>query len=263
MPKLTLRLISVALLPIVVFILLGLSANRFRVVEVEVGSSSSTDLASLRGYRFALVSDPHLKDTPSAWRSWEDVIHRVNASGADYVFLLGDYTQEVLDDRQLEGFRARFIESLTAFTTSPILVLGNHETWNDRQVWYAELERSGFDVLENEAISIPGDRPLCVIGVGDAQKRLAEKTTRFSEMLGVSPRSVSIKDLKTKWGSCSKNGDIAYNWKIIMASNNLVDYVVMHELCHLKELNHSARFWKLLDRHKPDWRECKFALANL
>ena len=95
-----------------------------------------------------------------------------------------------------------------------------------------------------------------------AQKRLAEKTTRFSEMLGVSPRSVSIKDFKTKWGSCSKNGDISYNWKIIMASNNLVDYVVIHELCHLKELNHSARFWKLLDRHKPDWRECKELLRR-
>ena len=175
MPKLTLRLISVALLPAVVFILLGLSANRFRLVEVEVGSSSSTDLASLRGYRFALVSDPHLSDTPNAWRSWGDVIQRINASEADYVFLLGDYTQEVLDDRQLEGFRARFIESLTAFTTSPILVLGNHESWNDRQVWYAELERSGFDVLENEAISTSGDRPLCVIGVGDAHTGFAEK----------------------------------------------------------------------------------------
>jgi len=96
-----------------------------------------------------------------------------------------------------------------------------------------------------------------------AQKRLVEKTTRFSKMLGVSPRSVSIKDFKTKWGSCSKNGDIAYNWKIIMTSNNLVDYVVIHELCHLKELTHSVRFWKLLERHKPDWRECKVALANL
>jgi predicted metal-dependent hydrolase len=95
-----------------------------------------------------------------------------------------------------------------------------------------------------------------------AQKRLTEKTTRFSQMLGVSPRSVSVKDFKTKWGSCSKNGDIAYNWKIIMASNNLVDYVVIHELCHLNELNHSPRFWKLLDRYKPDWRECKLQLAN-
>ena len=95
-----------------------------------------------------------------------------------------------------------------------------------------------------------------------AKKRLAEKTTRFSVILGVSPRSVSIKDFKKKWGSCSKNGDIAYNWKVIMASNNLVDYVVIHELCHLKELNHSARFWRLLDRHKPDWRECKELLRR-
>jgi predicted metal-dependent hydrolase len=72
----------------------------------------------------------------------------------------------------------------------------------------------------------------------------------------------AIEDFRTKWGSCSKNGDIAYNWKIIMASNNLVDYVVIHELCHLKELNHSPKFWKLLDRYKPDWRECKLKLAN-
>ena len=96
-----------------------------------------------------------------------------------------------------------------------------------------------------------------------AQKRLIEKTNRFAANLGVSPRSVCIKDFKTKWGSCSKNGDIAYNWKVIMAPSNLVDYVVIHELCHLKELNHSAKFWKLLDLHKPDWQECKTGLANM
>jgi len=153
----------------------GLLANRFRLLEVEVRSNNSTDLAGLRGYRLALVSDPHLGSAPNAWSSWDDVIQRVNAAGADYVFLLGDYTQEVLDDRELEGFRARFIESLNSFTTSPILVLGNHETWNDRQSWYDELKRYDFDVLENEAISFFGDRPLCVMGVGDAYTGFAKR----------------------------------------------------------------------------------------
>ena len=72
-------------------------------------------------------------------------------------------------------------------------------------------------------------------------------------MLGVSPNLVSIKDFKTKWGSCSKNGDIPYNWKITMISNNLKDYVSFHKLCHLKELNHYAKTWNLMDRYKPGW----------
>ena len=114
------------------FVALGLSANRFRILEVDISPISSAPLAGLRGYTFALVSDPHLRDEPKAWGSWRNVIQRVNESKADYVLLLGDYTEEVLSDAELEVFRAKFIESLDSFTVRPILVLGNHETWNDR-----------------------------------------------------------------------------------------------------------------------------------
>lgn len=87
-----------------------------------------------------------------------------------------------------------------------------------------------------------------------AQFRLAEKTGRLAKMVGVKPRSVSVRDYKARWGSCSSRGDITYNWKIILAPHRIVDYVVVHELCHLLEHNHSPRYWKHVERHVPDWK---------
>ena len=156
------------------FVALGLSANRFRVIEVEI-SPNNINLTSLSGYSFALVSDPHLENKPKAWASWEKVIQRVNEANPDYVFLLGDYTRDILDNAVLDVFRKAFIESLDSFTTNPILVLGNHETWNDRQAWYTDLKGSGIDVLENEAMLFEGDRALCIIGVGDSYTGYAEE----------------------------------------------------------------------------------------
>ena len=91
----------------------------------------------------------------------------------------------------------------------------------------------------------------------NARIRLSEKTERLARIVGVNPSSISIKDYKARWGSCSVNGDVAYNWRIIMAPHRIVDYVVIHELCHLLEHNHSPRFWKQVQRHVTDWRECK------
>jgi predicted metal-dependent hydrolase len=88
-----------------------------------------------------------------------------------------------------------------------------------------------------------------------AAKRLKEKTERLSKVIGVSPKSVSIKNYKSRWGSCSSNGELTYNWRIILAPHRIIDYVVVHELCHLIEHNHSPRYWKHVEYHAPDWRE--------
>lgn len=87
--------------------------------------------------------------------------------------------------------------------------------------------------------------------------RLSEKTDRLAKIVGVQPQSVTVKDYKSRWGSCSHSGDISYNWRIILAPHRIVDYVVVHELCHLLEHNHSPRYWKQVQRHVPDWRECR------
>ena len=90
-----------------------------------------------------------------------------------------------------------------------------------------------------------------------AEKRLTEKTQRWAEIIGVEPNTVSVKGYKSRWGSCSIQGDISYNWRIILAPHHIVDYVIIHELCHMLEHNHSARFWSHVEQYAPDWRRCR------
>jgi predicted metal-dependent hydrolase len=89
------------------------------------------------------------------------------------------------------------------------------------------------------------------------KKRLIDKTKRFAKVIGVNPNSITVKDYKSRWGSCSVQGDISYNWRIILAPHSIVDYVVVHELCHMLEHNHSSKYWKHVERYMPNWRECK------
>lgn len=86
-----------------------------------------------------------------------------------------------------------------------------------------------------------------------AQRRLAEKSNRYAKIMRVAPNSISVKDYKARWGSCSTKGDISFNWRIIMAPHHIVDYVVIHELCHLKHHNHSPDYWRAVRREYPDY----------
>jgi predicted metal-dependent hydrolase len=72
--------------------------------------------------------------------------------------------------------------------------------------------------------------------------------------LGVEPARVQIRDQRTRWGSCSTGGTLSFNWRLVLAPFEVLDYVVVHELCHLREPNHSHRFWKLVERRRPEWR---------
>ncbi len=80
----------------------------------------------------------------------------------------------------------------------------------------------------------------------EAKAYLANRTNVYAQKLGHFPASVRIKSYKARWGSCSVRGDIQYNWRLIMAPPQVIDYVVVHELCHLIEHNHSDRFWHLV-----------------
>lgn len=75
--------------------------------------------------------------------------------------------------------------------------------------------------------------------------------------MGVTPVSVGLKNYKSQWGSCHTDGKIYYNWKVIVAPHSIVDYVVVHELCHLVHGDHSKKFWKLLGTILPDYADRK------
>jgi hypothetical protein len=90
-----------------------------------------------------------------------------------------------------------------------------------------------------------------------AELKLREKIIRYSPIVGVETNGYKVKSFQSRWGSCTPRGRVDFNWKIIMAPNRVVDYVVVHELCHLKQHDHSPQFWKLVESIMPDYAESK------
>ncbi len=90
-----------------------------------------------------------------------------------------------------------------------------------------------------------------------AWEMITEKVLSFSKRLGVTPQGIRLMTARTQWGSCSPDNRLSFNWKLVMAREACVDYVVAHELLHIKEKNHSRRFWGALESVMPDYRECK------
>jgi predicted metal-dependent hydrolase len=72
--------------------------------------------------------------------------------------------------------------------------------------------------------------------------------------LRVKPKRIQIRDQRSRWGSCSTTGTLSFNWRLVLAPFEVLDYVVVHELCHMREPNHSGKFWKLVEARRPDWR---------
>ncbi|MCK4635879.1 MAG: M48 family metallopeptidase [Candidatus Moranbacteria bacterium] len=88
-----------------------------------------------------------------------------------------------------------------------------------------------------------------------ARKVIEEKLDFFNQYYQFSFTTISIRNQKTRWGSCSSTGSLNFNYKLIYLSEKLLDYVVVHELCHLWEMNHSVNFWNLVAKRIPDFKE--------
>ncbi len=86
-----------------------------------------------------------------------------------------------------------------------------------------------------------------------AQKRLEH----FNKIYGFKINKINIKNQKTRWGSCSKKGNLNFNYKIVLISERLADYIILHELCHLKEFNHKQKFWNLVGQTMPEYLTIK------
>jgi predicted metal-dependent hydrolase len=115
-----------------------------------------------------------------------------------------------------------------------------------------------------------GERLLCVAGeapyidrrVGDflrreARRELEAASVRFARQLGVNIRRVSVRDQASRWGSCSTAGVLSYSWRLILAPGFVLNYLAAHEVAHLVEMNHSAKFWRLVRRLCPEHERAK------
>jgi len=96
----------------------------------------------------------------------------------------------------------------------------------------------------------------------EAKEKIEERVDYFSKRLQLIPEGLKITSAKYRWGSCSRNNRLSFSWRIIMAPLSVIDYVLIHELVHIKEKNHSERFWTYLETILPDYRERRLWLKK-
>lgn len=96
-----------------------------------------------------------------------------------------------------------------------------------------------------------------------ARNVFSERLQHYAPLLGVDVPPLRLSSARTRWGSCSHHGGIALNWRLIYLPLPVVDYVVAHELAHLKEMNHSPRFWSVVGQLCPEWRARRLELRQL
>lgn len=91
----------------------------------------------------------------------------------------------------------------------------------------------------------------------NAHLKLTNKVNRYQQHIDKSAKSIHIKTFKARWGSCSSNDQISFNWKVMMTPNAVCNYVVVHEICHMIHHNHSQHFWKEVEKLMPDYETHK------
>ncbi len=95
-----------------------------------------------------------------------------------------------------------------------------------------------------------------------ARELVKERLGHFNQFYGYKWNKIAIRNQKTRWGSCSKKGNLNFNYKIALLSPEKADYIIVHELCHLKEFNHSQDFWNLVAKTIPDYKKIRISLKN-
>lgn len=135
----------------------------------------------------------------------------------------------------------RFFESKSAWIQKSLAkVRARQEQLKEEEAQYGKLTEAELKVLKMQAEEV-----------------FPARAAFYAEKMGISYGRITIRRQKTRWGSCSQSGNLNFNCLLMMAPPGVVDYVVVHELCHRIEMNHSPRFWKLVGEVYPDYDRWK------
>lgn len=130
-----------------------------------------------------------------------------------------------------------------------------------RDVERAKEERDHIKVLGRDFFI--GERNKEEILIAEGRRIYGELIDEWAPKIGVRPQKLRIKNMKTAWGICYSNKSITLNLKLIQMDIKIVEYVIIHELCHLIHMNHSREFWELVEGHLPKFREERNRLKSL
>jgi predicted metal-dependent hydrolase len=120
----------------------------------------------------------------------------------------------------------------------------------EQQAWIEAQRRRQVPRLGLERLAVSASEARI-----SARERISMLAEEEAVRIGVRYRQLRIGDQRTLWGSCSPRGTLSFNWRLVLAPLAVLDYVVVHQLCHLRVPDHSRRFWRLVEQHRPEWRE--------
>jgi predicted metal-dependent hydrolase len=122
---------------------------------------------------------------------------------------------------------------------------------------------TGLRGVSELVVSVPEAKPAWVRNALvrwyklQAQTHIEQRVSHFAPLVGAWPKSIEIKTYRARWGSCNNRGQVQFNWKLMMAPSEVVDSVVVHELCHLLHMHHGPQFWAQVKRVLPNYQDAK------
>ena len=133
-----------------------------------------------------------------------------------------------------------------------------HRFLSQKESWILEhLSHTATEPAQPQAENPPLSEFRRSYYMESARKIFKRKTAAYARKMGVTYGRITIREQKTRWGSCSSAGNLNYNWRLIFAPEEIVDYIVVHELAHRLEMNHSKAFYNIVESVLPDYRKAQ------
>ena len=132
-------------------------------------------------------------------------------------------------------------------------ILKRKEAWISKHIEKMKKTKERFEAEPTEKLT----REKVIALAEEALKVIPARVEYFARVIGVTYGKITIRNQKTRWGSCSSKGNLNFNCLLMLAPPEVLDYVVVHELCHRKQMNHSKAFWSEVEKVLPDYKEAR------
>lgn len=132
-------------------------------------------------------------------------------------------------------------------------ILKKKEAWISKHIEKTKETKERFEAEPTEKLT----REKVIALAEEALKVIPERVEYFAKVIGVTYGKITIRNQKTRWGSCSSKENLNFNCLLMLAPPEVLDYVVVHELCHRKQMNHSKAFWLEVEKVLPDYKEAR------